>query len=132
MAKSLISAVVYGSKEYGSQEGFEIKGRCLGYISSEELAKLLESKRIQKKMFTAQTVSVQQLAKINNDRLSAEDLNGHRLIFALTKIGDKSIFGKKLFVTEPYEYITEFRDNVYRSQVMLSGKSGCIYIKKEI
>lgn len=79
------------------------EGRCLGLISPDEFAALTTDTDLRRKLLTVATTDLADIAAVDN-------VDGLRLAVAVTKRDGKTIIGKKLLLTDAFEYISNFRN----------------------
>jgi len=78
------------------------EGRCLGFVTPEEFAALVTATDLRKKLFTVATTSLADIAALDN-------VNGLRLALAVTKQNGNNLIGKKLLITDAFEYVSTFK-----------------------
>lgn len=104
MVGKKIDIKIYGAKDHM----LEAVGRCLGLINDEECATLLKREGEPKKLFTSRTVMLEELSKVD----TPAEIKGKRLVFAVDKINDKAVVGRKLLITERLDFIDLLGGNV--------------------
>jgi hypothetical protein len=97
------------------------EGRLLGCISEKEYLATIESEELQKKMLSVETTPCVAIADIDN----IEDL---RLVLAIKKKNNKEVTGKKLFITEPIDFVSNIVDT---RDITLVGKKGSYIVVTE-
>jgi len=76
-------------------------GRFLGFLKDDEFNALTQNKKVAHKIESRETKNFTDVCSVN------DELEGKRLVMAIKKIDGKGIVGKKLFVTEKLDYITQ-------------------------
>lgn len=97
------------------------EGRLLGCISEKEYLATIGSEELQKKMLSVETTPCMAIADIDN----IEDL---RLVLAIKKKNNKEVLGKKLFITEPIDFVSNIVDT---RDITLVGKKGSYIVVTE-
>lgn len=90
--------------ELCGKEQREYKGRLLGLINQNEFFRIMNSRRLQTKLFSHKTVAVKKIADY------AADLEGLRIVLAIKEIEGSHAGGKNLFITEPLGVISHVSD----------------------
>jgi hypothetical protein len=93
---------------------FEYVGRCLGLVTPEEYAGIVDKSDLRNKISTVGTTSLKDIG-------SLDEVKGLRLVMTIKSKGDVNINKKSLFVSEPLEHISQFKAN---DEVTLVGESG--------
>jgi hypothetical protein len=101
MSKKLIALTITTEDD----TDIEYIGRFLGFLKDDEFNALTQNKKVAHKIESRGTKDFLDVCDAN------DNLNGKRLVMAVKKIGGKGIVGKKLFVTEKLDYITQTTGN---------------------
>jgi hypothetical protein len=115
-----ISKKVDVSVHISQNKNFELSGRFLGLITTEQYAKLFEDPKLMAKLFCVATKPIGAISKMAT-------LNEERLVVALKKINGKDVNENTLFFSEPLDVISEFR-NI--NEISLSGTDSFICVKE--
>lgn len=98
-----------------------IKGRCLGLLTAEEYAGLLEHPALMKKLSTVETKPLEELAEV-------DDVEGLRFVMTMKEQNNEAVTQPTLFVTEPLDLISSI---VTVNDLNLNGQEGSYYIVSE-
>jgi len=121
--KEEVSVVIF-------EDSKEIKftGRCLGFLSPEEYQALISNSKLRRSLFDVETKSIPNISKPIGNDISGPSLNSHRLAFAVKKMGEKEVMGKKVIISSPLEYVSvESKDN---SEVGFTGKDCYMMVER--
>jgi len=86
--------------ELDNKEERKYTGRFLGFIKDDEFNALTQSKELAHKIESKETKSITSVCS------AMDTLNGQRLVMTIKKINDVNINGRKLFVSEKLNYIS--------------------------
>jgi hypothetical protein len=86
---------------YVGQTMVQYVGRCLGFLSAEEYAALVETPALRRKLMSVDTKSI-------DDLHSREDTDGMRLAIAFSSKGGVVVSPKQIFVSAPIDFINSF------------------------
>ena len=86
---------------YVGQTMIQYIGRCLGFLSAEEYAALVETPALRKKLMSVDTKSIDDL----NNR---EDVDGMRLAVAFSSKDGVVVSPKQILVSAPIDFINSF------------------------
>lgn len=108
----------------------EFIGRCLGFLSPEEYENSINCPKLIKNLFGVMTKTISEITRPKGNNINSLNLGSHRLAFAVKKIEDDVIVGKKLVITSPLEYVSvESEDN---SEVWFTGKNCYLMVEKVV
>jgi hypothetical protein len=88
---------------FTKNESIEYEGRLLGVITPTEFHKIVNQKKWKGRAFTSETVTLRDFA---SSFPKDEDVAGLRLAIAIKKKDRKTLVGKKLFISEPLDFIS--------------------------
>lgn len=89
-------------------------GRCLGLLTKEQYAGLLERPELINKVMTVETTPIKDIGVL-------DDIEDMRLAVALKSKDGKNITKKMLFVSEPIEHVSQLNTH---DEITISGKNG--------
>lgn len=112
--RKIVSVQVYLTDEVESK----VKGRCLGFLTHAQYAKLFENPTLLKKMYSLATVPVVDLG-------SHGKLDGKRLVVAAKKVNGEALSNNTLFISEPLEVVCEYNPG---TEITFSGMSSFITV----
>lgn len=81
----------------------EYKGRLLGLINHSEFFRIMNSRRIQNKLFSNRSVPINEIAEY-------AELEGMRIVIAVKEINERHVNGKHLFITEPLSLVANVKN----------------------
>lgn len=86
-----------------NNKNIELVGRCLGYVTAEEYADIVDRpEELLKKLYTVSSSTIKDLSKV-------EEIEGLRLAIALSRKGNKMVLGKEIFFTQPLNYVCQIQ-----------------------
>jgi hypothetical protein len=77
-------------------------GRCLGFVNSKQFALIVSDSGARNRLSTGATISLEDLT-------SVKSVTGLRLCIDINKSNGNTVLTRKLFVTEPLDYIQQAR-----------------------
>jgi len=92
MAKKYVTVDLY-------EENRSVTGRFLGMIDDKEFATILNNRKLQNKLFSAESKPIADIETMDTD------IDGLRILIAVRKIDDKDTLRKTLFISEPLEMV---------------------------
>lgn len=113
--KQLVKVEFCGKREK------EYKGRLLGLINQNEFFKIMNSKRLQSKLFSYKSTTVEDVAE-------RDSVEGMRLVLAIKEVDKENKPGKNLLISEPLDFVSYIEDN----QIGVLGEQGEYLLITEI